>query len=91
MIVCYCLGSNTHHGGPCNTMFTKQNTRFVLTLYLRDFTSCEIRIVISYGIRKPTLSVPETKSRILLDRGRSPRSSKIRDLVEGTERGFLSP
>ena len=38
-------------------------------------------IVISYGIRKPTLSVPETKS----------RSSKIRNLVEGTERGFQSP
>ena len=48
-------------------------------------------LVISYGIRKPTLSVPETKSRLLLDRGRSPRSSKIRDLVEGTERGFRSP
>ena len=34
MTVCYCLFSNTHDDGPCNTMFTKQNTRFVLTLSL---------------------------------------------------------
>ena len=38
VIICYCFGSRTHHGGPCNTMFCKQYTRFVQTLSLRDFT-----------------------------------------------------
>ena len=37
LMICYCFGSRTHHGGPCNTMFCKQYTRFVQTLSLRDF------------------------------------------------------
>ena len=32
VIICYCLGSETHDCGPFNKMFTKQNTRFDLTL-----------------------------------------------------------
>ena len=45
------------------------------------------RIVISYGIRKPTLSVPETKSRLLLDRGRKTGKEKQKRGQEKQSRG----
>ena len=40
VIVCYCLGSNTHHGGLCNTMFTIQNISFVLNFFADRVSIC---------------------------------------------------
>ena len=46
VIICYCFGSRTHHGRPCNTMFCKQYTCFVQTLSSRDFSNHVLWLVL---------------------------------------------